>query len=855
MQMTDNNPTDKPLNYYATVDATAVLNELGSSEKGLNQAEVEKRLRQYGFNALAEKKKLGIILEILHHFKSPLIIILIVATLVSAYFGEVVDALIIGIMILLSVGLDFYLEHDAQKAAEKLKERVKTKATVIRSGEKEEVKIEELCIGDIIELSAGSLVPADSRIIAAKDFFVNQSSLTGESFPVEKTSEIIAAKELSLTDMHNMLFFGTNVISGSATAVIVKTGNSTEFGKIAKSLVSASSETEFEKGIKSFGYLIMKAIIFIVLFIFFFNSLIKGNILESFMFAIAVAVGLTPELLPMIMSVTMARGSLKMADKGVIVKRLSAIPSFGSMDVLCTDKTGTLTEDKIKLVKYTDVYGKESHSVLEFAYINSFNQTGIKNPLDQAVLEFRQDHVHEKLPLYKKIDEIPFDFVRRKMSVIVSKGKSMYMITKGAPEDVFKSCKYYESKGKRKILDTKALKKIKEQYYKFSRQGYRVLAVATKQMNSTRKTYSKNDEYDLELIGFVSFLDPPKNDVGEIVKALEKTGIEVKILTGDNELVTKKICKEIGLRVKGVILGQDISQMDDDGLRIMVEKTTIFARFSPDQKNRVILALRKNGHVVGYLGDGINDAPSLKTSDIGISVDSAVDVAKESADIILTQKSLEALKEGVLEGRKTFGNTMKYIMMGLSSNFGNMFSVAPAVLFLPFLPMLPIQILLNNFIYDCSQITIPADNVDEEFIQKPKRWNMKFIKMFMILLGPISSVFDILTFLMLFFVFKVPAAMFQTGWFIESIATQTLVIHIIRTKKKPFIESTANPKLLFSSIFAVAVAWIIPFTPIGAFFKFQPLPWYIMLAIAGMVIVYLLLVEMAKRLFYKKYDF
>jgi Mg2+-importing ATPase len=374
-------------------------------------------------------------------------------------------------------------------------------------------------------------------------------------------------------------------------------------------------------------------------------------------------------------------------------------------------------------------------------------------------------------------------------------------------------------------------------------------------MKSIRKIYSKNDEYELELFGFVSFLDPPKNDVGEIVKALEKTGIEVKILTGDNELVTKKICEEIGLEVKGVILGQDISQMDDDALKIMVEKTTIFARFSPDQKNRVIRALRKNGHVVGYLGDGINDAPSLKTSDIGISVDSAVDVAKESADIILTQKSLEALKEGVLEGRKTFGNTMKYIMMGLSSNFGNMFSVAPAVLFLPFLPMLPIQILLNNFIYDTSQITIPADNVDEEFIQKPKRWNMKFIKMFMILLGPISSVFDILTFLMLFFVFKVPAAMFQTGWFIESIATQTLVIHVIRTKKKPFIESTANPKLLFSSIFAVVVAWIIPFTPIGAFFKFQPLPWYIMLAIVGLVAVYLLIVEMAKRLFYKKYDF
>lgn len=850
-----NNINNQNINYYVNSDAATVLYELGSSEKGLSLAEANNRLRKYGSNVLAEKKKLGILLEILSHFKSPLIIILIVATMVAAYFGEVVDAIIIGIMVLLSVGLDFYLEHDAQKAAEKLKERVKTKATVIRAGEKEEIKIEDLCIGDIIELNAGCLVPADARIITAKDFFVNQSSLTGESFPVEKTSEAIASKELSLTDMHNIVFFGTNVISGSATAVIVKTGGGTEFGKIAKTLVSASQETEFETGVKNFGYLIMKAIIFIVLFIFFFNSLIKGNILESFMFSIAVAVGLTPELLPMIMSVNMAKGSLKMAEKGVIVKKLSAIPNFGSMDILCTDKTGTLTEDKIKLVKYTDVYGKESHSVLEYAYVNSFFQTGIKNPLDEAVMEFRQNHIHEKIPLYKKIDELPFDFVRKKMSVVVSKSNKLHMITKGAPEEVFKSCKYYNSKGKRMALDSKALKKIKNQYRNFSKQGYRVLAVAVRQMNISRKRFTKNDECDLELIGFVSFLDPPKTDAGEIVKDLEATGIEVKIITGDNELVTKKICEEIGLRIKGVILGQDIAQMDDDALRIMVEKTTIFARFSPDQKNRVIRALRKNGHVVGYLGDGINDAPSLKTSDIGISVDSAVDVAKESADIILTQKSLEVLKQGILEGRKTFGNTMKYIMMGLSSNFGNMFSVAPAVLFLPFLPMLPIQILLNNFIYDCSQITIPSDNVDADFIQKPKRWNMKFIKMFMILLGPISSVFDILTFLLLLFVFKVPAAMFQTGWFIESIATQTLVIHVIRTKKKPFIESTANPKLLFSSIFAVVVAWIIPFTPIGTFFKFQPLPWYIMLTIVGLVAVYLILVEMAKRLFYKKYDF
>jgi Mg2+-importing ATPase len=842
---------DKPLNYYANTDADKVLHELGVFKNGLSSAQAQSRIKEYGYNVLAEKKKLGVFLEVLHHFRSPLVIILLVATAVSAYFGQVLDATIIGIMILLSLGLDFFLEHNANKAAEKLKERVKTKAMVIRDGRKQEIRIDELCIGDIIELCAGSLVPADLKVIHSTDFFVNQSSLTGESFPVEKTASTIEAKELALTDMHNILFFGTNVISGSATAVVVRTGSSTEFGKIAKSLASANVETDFDRGIRSFGYLIMKAILFLVLFIFLFNSLIKGDILESFLFSLAVAVGLTPELLPMIMSVTMAKGSLKMADKGVIVKKLSSIPNFGSMDVLCTDKTGTLTEDKIQLVKYTDVFGKDSEQVLEYAYVNSFYQTGIKNPLDAAVLEFK----HEKISSYKKIDEIPFDFLRRKMSVIVSKSKSTYLITKGAPEEVFKSSKYYHYKGKRVALRSKALKKIKEQYDKFSKQGYRVLAVAIKQVRASRKPYTKADESELELIGFVAFLDPPKKEVGELVKELAHAGIEVKILTGDNELVTKKICEEIGLRIKGVLLGQDIVSMDDEALRVLVEKSTIFARFSPDQKNRVIQALRKNNHIVGYLGDGINDAPSLKTCDIGISVDSAVDVAKESADIILTQKSLEVLKQGVLEGRKTFGNTMKYIMMGLSSNFGNMFSVAPAILFLPFLPMLPMQILLNNFIYDCAQITIPSDNVDKEFIQKPKRWNMKFIKMFMILIGPISSVFDILTFLMLFFVFKVSPGQFQTGWFMESIATQTLVIHVIRTKKIPFIKSKPSQNLFFSSVFCVAVAWIIPYTFIGEFFKFKPLPWTILLAIIGLVAVYLVLVEFGKRLFYKKYDF
>jgi len=839
-----------PLGHYAGKEIGVVLDKLESSSKGLSTSEAESRLKKYGYNTIAEKRKIGILLEFISHFKNPLIIILLIAAILSFFFHEPMDAVIIGVIVLLSVCLDFYLEHSAEKAAEKLKERVKTKVTVIRDNEKKDIKTEELCAGDIIELNAGSLVPADARIIHSNDFFVNQSSLTGESFPAEKKAARINSKIVSLTDMTNIIFMGTNVVSGYASAVVVKTGENTEFGKIAKKLVSPEQQTEFDKGIASFGYLIMKATIFLVLFIFLFNSLVKHNIFESFMFAIAVAVGLTPELLPMIMSITMAQGSLRMANNGVIVKRLASIPNFGSMDILCTDKTGTLTEDKIQLVKYTDVFGRDSERVLQYAYINSFYQTGIKNPLDEAVLGFKQLTISR----FKKVDEIPYDFIRKKMSVIVKNAGKKYLITKGAPEEVFKSSKYYYLNKKRLAL-ANAIEKIKKEYYSLSKEGYRVLAVGIKELKREHHSFTKHDESDLELVGFVSFLDPPKKDAKEVVQALYNAGIEVKILTGDNDLVTNKICDEIELKSKGSLLGSEIDSLDDQALKIKVEKTTIFARLSPDQKNRVILALRANGHVVGYMGDGINDAPSLKTADIGISIDSAVDVAKESADIVLTRKSLRELREGVLEGRKTFGNTIKYIMMGLGSNFGNMFSVAIAVLFLPFLPMLPIQILLNNFIYDFSQITIPSDNVDDDFIQKPKRWNMDFLKKFMFTFGPISSLFDILTFFLLYMVFKVPAAYFQTGWFIESIATQTLVIHIVRTKNVSFIKSRASKQLTISSFLCVAFGWILPYTPIGKYFYFVTLPLKILLSIFGVVIAYLVTVEIVKRRFYKKHDF
>jgi Mg2+-importing ATPase len=690
-------------------------------------------------------------------------------------------------------------------------------------------------------------VPADARIILAKDFFINQSALTGESFPVEKTATEINTENPTLTDLTNIVFCGTNVVTGTATAVVCKTGKETEFGKIAHNLSKREDETEFTQGINKFSNLILKTTIFIVLAIFFFNIILKKDIFESFMFAIAVAVGLTPELLPMILAVTMGRGSVKMAEKGVIVKKLVAIPNFGSMDILCTDKTGTLTEDRIVLVKYVDLEGKESPEVLLHAYLNSFYQTGISNPMDEAVKKFKNLDISG----FKKIDEIPFDFLRKRMSVVTESRGKRTLICKGAPEEVFSQCEYFLQEGKPVKLNSSNKSSATELYYQLSKDGYRVLALARKEIGNHREVYEVQDESELTLLGFIAFLDPPKTDVKQVVTDLENAGVAIKIITGDNELVTKKICQELDIEVKGVLLGHQIDGLTDDALRVAVEKHNIFARFSPDEKNRIIHALRQNGHVVGYMGDGINDAPSLKSADVGISVENAVDVAKESADIILTDKNLEALLNGILEGRKTFGNSMKYIMMGVSSNFGNMFSVIGAVIFLPFLPMMPIQILLNNLLYDFSQITIPGDNVDPEYIMKPKRWNMSFVRKFMVVFGLISSCFDFITFFVLFKVFSMNAAGFQTGWFIESLATQTLIIHVIRTRKTPFLKSRASLALMVSTVSIVALGWILPMTSLGKIFNFAVLPTNVILAIAGIVTCYLITVEIGKRIFFK----
>ncbi|MBO3842593.1 MAG: magnesium-translocating P-type ATPase [Candidatus Brockarchaeota archaeon] len=828
-----------------------LLSRLKSSTNGLSSEEVERRLEFFGYNELVRKKRRAVIIEFLSHFKSPLVIILLIAGLISGFFGEVENTAIIFVIVTLSVVLDFYQESKAERAAEMLKQRVATTATVLRDGAKREVRLAEVVPGDIIFLSAGDIVPADARVISAKDLFVNQSALTGESFPVEKTSLPMKSYDRSITEWNNYLFMGSSIVSGTATAVVVKTGSLTEYGKIAGKLVEREVETEFQRGIRSFGYMIMQVTFLLVIFVFFINALYMRSVLDSLLFAVALAVGLTPELLPMIITVNLSKGAVSMARKDVIVKRLAAIQNFGSMDVICTDKTGTLTENRIKLVLHVDLNGDENDKVLLYSYLNSYYQTGIKSPLDEAILRFREVDVKD----YKKIDEVPFDFVRRRLSIVVEYQNQRFMITKGAPEEVAKVCSFYEVGEIIADITDGVHREIEQKYVELSAEGYRVLAVAYKRLREDKPIYTANDEKEMVFLGFIAFLDPPKETAREALQFLKNASIELKILTGDNELVTRKVCEQLGFDIKGIVTGSEIAQMHDDALARVAEEANVFCRVTPAQKDRIINALKGNGHVVGFLGDGINDAPSLKSADVGISVENAVDVAKESADIILLQNDLTVLHDGVLEGRKTFGNTMKYIMMGVSSNFGNMFSVAGASLFLPFLPMLPIQILLNNLLYDFSQLTIPTDEVDQEYIEKPKRWDIHFIRLFMVCLGPVSSIFDFLTFFIMLFIFKASEPLFQTAWFIESLTSQTLVIFAIRTKTSPFWRSKPSRLVLLGNIAIIAFTLIIPYTPLGEIFRFVKPPATFFIALAAILGTYLALAEIIKSWFYRRYGY
>lgn len=815
-------------------------------QTGLTSAEAKKRLAEFGPNVISRKKKIRPIAAFFKKLNSPLLLILIAVAIISFFLNEKANALIIIAMVMISALLEFENTYRSEKAVEKLLEKVRTNCKVVRGGQELEIDLRQVVPDDILILEAGNIIPADCRVLSAKELYVNQSALTGESFPAEKRFLPECAAPDANIERIDLLFLGTSVVSGYATAKVLKTGNKTEFGKIAERLSVNEPETEFEKSMKKFSFFVMRIILVLVSVVFLVNSLMGHGVLSSFLFAIAVAIGLTPELLPVIMSVSLSRGSVKMAKKNVIVKNLPSIENFGQMDTLFTDKTGTLTENKIALVEHIDFLGQESEEVFLYAYLSSLYHSGIKNPLDEAI----KNHKKISLANARKIEEMPFDFERKRSSVAVMLENKRLLITKGAPEKILEICTHYKKSKRTLALDNEAKKNIAKKYDELSEAGFRVLAIAVKEMEK-KETYSKNDENGLIFAGFAAFLDPPKDTSDEAIKEINDLGIEIKVLTGDSELLTKKICGDIGLKVKGIISGAEIAKLNNEELKKIISETTIFARVNPEQKEKIILLAKEIGCITGYLGDGINDAPSLRAADVGISVNNAVDVAKETADIILLEKSLEVLRDGVIEGRKTFNNTMKYIMMCLSSNFGNMFSMIGASVMLPFLPMLPSQILLNNFLYDVSQLTISSDKVDGDDIKFPPKWDIKFIKKYMLVFGLVSSIFDFVTFWLLYYVFHFSEAQFQTGWFIESIATQVLVIYIIRTKKLPFFQSSPSALLFFNALTSVIIAWVIPFTFMGVLFKFEALPVQAALFIAGVVMLYLLIVELVKRMFYK----
>ena len=829
---------------------TVLLEYYKATSAGLTSSEAAESLKRYGPNQFHPQRKKAVLLQFLSKFSNPLVIILLVASALSALTGDVTSFIIISLIVLMSVTLDFIQEYRAGKEAEKLRQSVTVHVQALRDGKSQEIPLPSLVPGDIVVLAAGDLVPGDGRIVEAKDFFVNQALLTGEPYPIEKKPGELP-DEAEILSATNTVLSGTSVISGTAKILICKTGADTVLGDIADSLMTKAPLNAFEQGTRSFGMLIMRFTVLLVLFVLLVNAFFHRPWLESFIFAVALAVGLTPELLPMIVSVTLARGAKRMAAKRVIVKQLASIQNLGSMDVLCTDKTGTLTEARIHLERHIDSLGRDSKRVLELAYLNSFFETGLKSPLDDAILE------HQEIDMtgWKKIDEVPFDFERRRVSVLVDNGQKRMLVIKGAPEDILRLCTSYEGESDTDLhpFDDTAMAKVRAQFDSLGKEGFRVLGIAWRLEESNCPHIAVNDEVNLIFSGFAAFLDPPKESAKKALADLAASGVSVKIVTGDNELVTEHICGQLGLPITGILTGADILKMDDQALVGHVENVNLFCRVTPSQKNRIILTFKKRGHTVGYLGDGINDAPSLHSADIGISVDGAVDVAKDAAEMILLDHDLGVLQSGVMEGRRTFGNIMKYIMMGTSSNFGNMFSMAGGSLFLPFLPMLPTQILLNNMLYDISEIPIPMDNVDEEYLMRPRQWDINFVRKFMLIIGPISSIFDFLTFFVMIKVFQAGEALFHTGWFMESLATQVLVIFIIRTRKNP-LKSRPNPWLIVCSLSVVALAVLIPFTPLGIVLGFVPPPPLFLFILTGMVIVYLGMVEIVKRWFYRRYQ-
>ena len=824
--------------------------QLGASSNGLSSTEADARLLRCGANTLDSRQKYSFLLKVLSRFRNPLVLILLVAAVISGFTGDVASLGIISTMVLLSVLLDSVQEYRAEQAAEQLKVSVALKEQVLRDGREITIRADQLVPGDVVLLAAGDLVPADGRLLEARDFFVNEGLLTGESYPTEKHVAAEGTANVDVAQAEDAAFMGTSVVSGSAKLLLCATGNATQLGEISATLRHTPPPAALERGVYEFGLLIVRLTILLVLFVLLVNTFFHRPLLESFLFALALAVGLTPELLPMIVSVTLARGAMRMAKQKVIVKRLAAIHDLGSMDVLCTDKTGTLTEAKIALIRHITLSGTDSERVLELAWLNSHFETGLRSPLDTAILE----HGSRNPAGWTKIDEVPFDFERRRVSVLLEREGRRILVVKGAPEDLLKLSSRYELSGERDTqpFDAAALARAQTQFQTLCTEGFRVLGIAWREEPASQAHVVVSDEHDFVFAGYAAFLDPPKASAGAAIAALERSGVGIKIITGDNERVTQYVCAQLDIPIEGLLTGTELAALSEEALSARIEGTNLFCRVNPSQKNRIILALKRRGHVVGYLGDGINDAPSLHTADVGISVDGAVDVAKDAADIILLEHDLEVVERGVREGRRTFGNIMKYIMMGTSSNFGNMFSMAGASLILPFLPMLPIQVLLNNFLYDLSEVPIPMDEVDDELLAQPRHWDIKFIRNFMLVLGSVSSIFDFLTFGLLLWVFNATEALFQTGWFMESLATQVLVIFIIRTRGSP-LRSRPNPVLAGTSLAVAAVGILLPYTAIGRWFGFVPLPLAFLAALGAMVVCYLVLAEGVKRWFYHRF--
>jgi len=813
---------------------------------GLSSKEAKEKLNQFGKNIVFEQKKFKPLIHLIKKFNSPLLLMLILSSVILFFLKQSLNGLIIILMVLISALLDFLNTYKSEKIIKNLLAKISNKVLVLRDNKKIEIPISQVVPGDVIYLEAGNIVPADSLVLEANDFFINQSTLTGESMPLEKypidkgglTTEFLEKIDFSLENP-NIVFMSTSVATGYAKVLALRTGIQTEFGKLFGQIKKERPKTNFEINIKKFAFFITKLVAFMAAFVFLSNAILGKGVLNSFLFSVAIAVGLTPELLPIIISVSLAYGAQKMSKKEVIIKNLSSIENFGSMNILCTDKTGTLTENHITLIKCVDIFGKESEEALFYSYLSSIFGTARKNPLDEAIKEHRKFNIDD----FEKIDEIPFDFERKRNSIVAQNKKTSQriLITKGSPEDIYQICQ----------MQDKEKEEAQKQFEKLSADGFRVLAVALKKIPiEDKKIYHSLDENQMSFLGFCAFLDPPKKTAKESIMELKKLGIEVKILTGDSEILTKKICQELNLEIKKVLTGKEIEKLTDEELKIQAQETTIFGRVTPIQKERIIKVLKQAGNSVGYLGDGINDLGALKEADVGISVNNAVDACKEIADIILLRHSLRVLKDGVIEGRKTFENTMKYMRMAFSSNFGNMFSMMFAPYILPFLPMKPTQILLNNFLYDFSQTTIPSDNVSDQDIKNPVKWNFKEFLSFMALFGLISSIFDFIT----FFVLKslsLSESMFQTGWFMVSFTSQILVIYIIRSKYH-FFKPRPSPWLILTTFLAVGVGWILPFSKIGKYFYFETPSFEIFKIISLIVLSYLLIVAITKSIFYKR---